>query len=421
MADEVWGPFETEEAFAEFEAFTKVASREAGRPVAIEMLRNTEAGIYALVRDLTAAAASLAVPGTELPDAPPAEALDRPDSAPPGAPGPFVSGRKTAHLTITYLDAFGRGLMRQGGTRAWRNCNPGNIERGAFAKGQGAIGDDGRFAVFPDEAKGFAAVIALLQREDYRDLSLNDAIFRYAPPNENSSQRYVDFISRRTGIAPATRLATLGDGALRALAEGIKVIEGWKPGSEIPLGAKIMVEEPADAPALLTMARSAQDWMDVARQEAARPAHERSEWPGGAANPRILEYFRVGTAWREVTQDETDWCAAFVNYCLVKAGHAGTGSPGARSFFHNRHGRFQRLDGPKPGCVVVIRRAPFDDPAWAEGPGHVGFFLSGTETRVRLLGGNQGNTVCEKDFLIEERRDGRLAARVVAYMMPLGA
>jgi uncharacterized protein (TIGR02594 family) len=56
------------------------------------------------------------------------------------------------------------------------------------------------------------------------------------------------------------------------------------------------------------------------------------EWPGAENNPRVLNYFKeIGQGW--VKDDETAWCAAFVNWCLVKSGKPQTGSLAARSFF----------------------------------------------------------------------------------------
>lgn len=417
MADEVFGPFESEETFNQFKIIVEEGSTPE-KPVMVEQLLSTERKIFAIVRDMSAAAAGPFAPGSEIPDAPPAAEFESPAPAPGGAPGAFVSARKTADKTITYLDAQGRGLIRRGGTRAWRNCNPGNIERGPFARSQGAIGDDGRFAVFPDEGTGRNALIKLLGGEKYFGLTLHDAIFKYAPPAENPSARYVQFVSEKTGIGPGQKLSEASD-EIPAMADAIKIIEGWTKGEEILLGAVGTFDAGAGKPPLPIVSRPSGQWMEIARQEAARPAVDRSEWAGGKSNPQILDYFRVGTAWREVTEDETDWCAAFVNYCLVKSGHPGTNSPGARSFFWNRNARFERLEAPKPGCIVVIRRLPFDDPKWEFGPGHVGFFVAGTDTSVTLLGGNQSNTVRESNFPKEERSGGRVVAKVVAYMMPI--
>lgn len=47
--------------------------------------------------------------------------------------------------------------------RGFRNNNPGNIEFGPFARQAGAVGSDGRFAVFPDMNAGKHAMVRLLR------------------------------------------------------------------------------------------------------------------------------------------------------------------------------------------------------------------------------------------------------------------
>lgn len=87
------------------------------------------------------------------------------------------------------------------GTRAARNNNPGNIEYGEFAKNMGAIGSDGRFAIFDKAEDGFDAMRVLLLR-NYRGLTLEAAIHKWAPPVENESNLYVRNVSQWTGIPP---------------------------------------------------------------------------------------------------------------------------------------------------------------------------------------------------------------------------
>lgn len=48
-------------------------------------------------------------------------------------------------------------------SRGERNNNPGNIEYGKYAIGQGATGSDGRFAIFSSMADGIAAQVNLLK------------------------------------------------------------------------------------------------------------------------------------------------------------------------------------------------------------------------------------------------------------------
>jgi len=82
-------------------------------------------------------------------------------------------------------------VEKQTGARNWRNNNPGNIEYkpGGFAEENGAIGSDGRFAIFPTYEMGRKAKEKLIfEGKNYKDLDLKSAIARYAPPTNKSGQ-----------------------------------------------------------------------------------------------------------------------------------------------------------------------------------------------------------------------------------------
>jgi hypothetical protein len=79
---------------------------------------------------------------------------------------------------------------RMGGDRNWRNNNPGNIEYGPFAKSMGAVGTDGRFAIFPTLEMGRKAADTLLKGKNYANLSAADALKKWAPETENNIQAY---------------------------------------------------------------------------------------------------------------------------------------------------------------------------------------------------------------------------------------
>ena len=348
--------------------------------------------------------------------------MDSPAPAPAGAHGPFVHARAIAPKTILYTDADGRDEIREVGSRSWRNCNAGNIRKGDFSINCGAIGDDGSFAIFSDEESGKAAIIALLRTTAYIKLTLKQAIFRCAPPNENQSEDYAKFIRDKTSIALTAVLPDLKMDDFRKIAKSIQVVEGWKPGTIRPNGPPAPLIGAGAAIGVAASAASAtQDWMAIARREAALPAHERSQWPDPGENPRILNYFKVCAPWFEVDGcDEVDWCAAFVNYCLVTSGHMGTDHPSARSFFWNKKKQFHVLQAPQPGAIAVRRYAPFSDTSWATGNGHVGFVVSWTSTTVTLLGGNQGNTICERTFpRLEKNAAGAKQSEFVAFLMPV--
>ena len=105
--------------------------------------------------------------------------------------------------------------------------------------------------------------------------------------------------------------------------------------------------------------------------------------PGSMHSADIITYFRApGFKW--VKDDETAWCAAFVNWALWKVKLQGTGSLLARSFL--KYGK--RTLAPQIGDLAVFWRGTKDGPY-----GHVGFFIKETRDAVYVLGGNQANAV----------------------------
>jgi hypothetical protein len=93
-------------------------------------------------------------------------------------------------------------------SRCRRNFNPGNIEAGRFAVAHGAIGSDGRFAIFPDDETGFKAQAALLDGPIYRGLTIAQAIAKYAPSNENDTARYTKLICEWANLNPDRSIAS---------------------------------------------------------------------------------------------------------------------------------------------------------------------------------------------------------------------
>ncbi len=151
------------------------------------------------------------------------------------------SARESGKDVIIVRD--GREYIRSGGSRAWRNNNPGNIICSDFAQRQGSVGCAGRFAVFPDEATGMAAITANLRTSAYQTGrargcpslpagSLGAAICRWAPPTENDTKAYQRMIEKRTGIPVNTQMSSLDDAQLGRVANTIRAMEGWKQGTE---------------------------------------------------------------------------------------------------------------------------------------------------------------------------------------------
>lgn len=112
------------------------------------------------------------------------------------------------------------------------------------------------------------------------------------------------------------------------------------------------------------------------------------EFAGSRHNPDVLKYFDdIGHQY--VDDDETPWCAAFLNWCAQKAGLEGSGKLTARSFLETG----QEVNDPKTGDVCVLHRG--DPNGWK---GHAGIFITEKDDMVYLLGGNQGDTVCIAPF-----------------------
>lgn len=141
-------------------------------------------------------------------------------------------------------------------------------------------------------------------------------------------------------------------------------------------------------------------WLGIARREDGQ-----MEQPGTSQNPRILDFVATFPYLRRIhgttaptlaEQDETAWCACFVNWCLLRAGQLG--GPDASAASWRDYGASSAK--PVPGAVTIIYSTPSSDTASGF---HVAFFVrSGAGKRVTLYGGNQSNKVCLKEFGYEK-------------------
>jgi len=110
---------------------------------------------------------------------------------------------------------------------------------------------------------------------------------------------------------------------------------------------------------------------------------------GPQHNMTIVNYAKeIGAKW--VNDDETPWCAIFMNWVLKRAGFKFTSSALARSF--------EKYSSPtlfpNPGDIVVFWRKSKES-----GVGHVGIFLGfDVDGDVFVLGGNQGNEVSIRKY-----------------------
>lgn len=115
------------------------------------------------------------------------------------------------------------------------------------------------------------------------------------------------------------------------------------------------------------------NWVSIAESEIGV-----KEVVGKQHNPRVLEYHATTG---KFSDDETPWCASFVNWVMQKAGQGGTGSAVALSW--KKYGK--NLGKPAYGSIAVF--------SWGGGKGHVGFVVGKQGSNILVLGGNQSNAV----------------------------
>lgn len=154
-----------------------------------------------------------------------------------------------ANLSVTYTDKKGNVVIKQGGNKAWRTNNPGNLSFSSLEKAReaGAIGvwedkEGHKFGIFPSEEAGERALREKLKerRFSYRkDGSKRDIAHMieeiYAPSSDNNDSRgYANFLRDRYGLDVYHKsVEDLNNDELDRLIQGIAAREGNKSGSLI--------------------------------------------------------------------------------------------------------------------------------------------------------------------------------------------
>jgi hypothetical protein len=136
-------------------------------------------------------------------------------------------------------------IGKSGGSRSWRNNNPGNLEYNEYTKSLGAVGSDGRFAIFPDEATGDKARENMLfEGKNYKDLTLSQAVNRYAPGHENNVPAYINAVQSGVGPSfdPNKRMSEYTPEERNAVLKSMKKHEGWKEGSVAKVNSDLPIK-----------------------------------------------------------------------------------------------------------------------------------------------------------------------------------
>jgi uncharacterized protein (TIGR02594 family) len=172
----------------------------------------------------------------------------------------------------------------------------------------------------------------------------------------------------------------------RLTADGVVGPATWKALGQKPEPVATVVKVRANTPA--------KSWMTIAEAEVG----VRENAAAGQHNKRILE-FHKSTSLR-ATEDEVPWCSSFVNWVMLESGRTGTKSAAAKSWLNWG----TNLAKPQVGAVTVIKKKTGGtDKATGSSSGfHVAFFVSATPTHLRLLGGNQSDSVKYSNFQLSK-------------------
>lgn len=136
-------------------------------------------------------------------------------------------------LTVEYVASNGDHLLRSGGTIAWRFNNPGNLRPGSkytLHIGKG-ITKSGPFLIFPTVDAGRTEKKGLLLRK-YKDSSVTQMMALYAPPSENDTDKYVNYITTKSGVNEESKIGELSEAELSALMQAMEQYEGFNAKAE---------------------------------------------------------------------------------------------------------------------------------------------------------------------------------------------
>lgn len=135
-------------------------------------------------------------------------------------------------------------------SRGYRNFNPGNIRLSRVKYRGEKPSTDAQFKQFETMAWGFRAVFVLLHTYQVRYglNTLQEMLNRYAPPTENPTTEYVNFVSRRSKVADISRVDTLNAQQMIPIVTAIAVMEnGSEPDADdVKAGWELYCDSPIE-------------------------------------------------------------------------------------------------------------------------------------------------------------------------------
>jgi uncharacterized protein (TIGR02594 family) len=216
-------------------------------------------------------------------------------------------------------------------------------------------------------------------------MSRSNLIYQAMPPAERQSLNDLvnEIFRQETGVVGKIDPKTHPQHAAQWLAIRDRVLENRQQFATWIAKSALRVFDVAQATSLYRLINQAPAWITIARSQIGQ-----HEIAGAQHNSQIMEYIWTCTNIQETEnqrrfvtregEEGVDWCSAFVNWCLKKAGITGTNHALASSW--KEWGT--ELAGPRQGAICGFN--------WTGGSriDHVAF-CDQVDGQWRTLGGNQ--------------------------------
>jgi hypothetical protein len=148
----------------------------------------------------------------------------------------YVSARDGENNSVIYKTAEGAEFLHSGGTRAWRNNNPGNL---IGSEKSGRSIDEG------------IAALKFSLTNFYSGRKLDEVFKKYAPAaDDNDPEHYIVLVKKFSGLDSTRTIGSLADAELDKFIGAIERVEGWKEGKveAIPHAQQFVVKGVDDKP-----------------------------------------------------------------------------------------------------------------------------------------------------------------------------
>lgn len=121
--------------------------------------------------------------------------------------------------------------MKKQVPRGIRNNNPLNIRIGNTWLGERQNPTDPAFEEFVSIEYGYRAAFCILRRyiRRYKRQTIAAIISTWAPPSENATQRYIDFVANKMGIAPDVQILFEDKETMTQLVAAMQIMECGVP------------------------------------------------------------------------------------------------------------------------------------------------------------------------------------------------